>query len=70
MGDDSGMLKGPVKASSSRAGHSPYDLIKRSVETLGRERILGVVFNGAETSRRYGNDYYGYYGKSNYGKSR
>ncbi len=53
-----------------RAGHSPHDLIKRAIDSVGRERILGVVFNGAETSRRYGNDYYGYYGKSHYGKSR
>lgn len=53
-----------------RAGHSPYDLIKRAIESVGRERVLGLVFNGAQTSRRYGNDYYGYYGKSNYGKRR
>jgi capsular exopolysaccharide synthesis family protein len=50
-----------------RAGHGPFDLIKRAIETLGRERILGIVFNGAETSRGYGDDYYGYYGKSGYG---
>ncbi len=69
---DAGLLGGIADGALLvvRAGHSPFDLIKRSVETLGRERILGVVFNGAETSRRYGNDYYGYYGKSNYGKSR
>jgi receptor protein-tyrosine kinase len=53
-----------------RAGHGPFDLIKRAIETLGRERILGVVFNGADLSRRYGDDYYGYYGKSGDGKSR
>jgi capsular exopolysaccharide synthesis family protein len=53
-----------------RAGHGPYDLIKQAIDTLGRERIVGVVFNGAETLRGYGDDYYGYYGKSGYGKSR
>ncbi|NUR56626.1 MAG: CpsD/CapB family tyrosine-protein kinase, partial [Acidobacteria bacterium] len=69
---DAGLLGGIVDGALLvvRAGHSPYDLIKRAVESVGRERILGVVFNGADTSRRYGNDYYGYYGKSNYGKSR
>lgn len=53
-----------------RAAHSPHELIKHAVDTLGRERILGVVFNGADISRRYGGDYYGYYGTNGYGKSR
>jgi protein-tyrosine kinase len=69
---DAGLLGGIADGALLvvRAGHSPFDLIKRAVDTLGRERILGVVFNGADTSRRYGDDYYGYYGKSGYGKSR
>jgi protein-tyrosine kinase len=69
---DAGLLGGSADGALLvvRAGHSPFDLIKRAVDTLGRDRILGVVFNGADTSRRYGNDYYGYYGKSGYGKSR
>ena len=54
---------------SNIAVNLPQDL-SESVDSLGRERILGVVFNGADTSRRYGDDYYGYYGKSGYGKSR
>jgi capsular exopolysaccharide synthesis family protein len=69
---DAGLLGGIADGALLvvRAGHSPFDLIKRAVDTLGRERILGVVFNGADTSRRYGDDYYGYYAKSGYGKSR
>lgn len=32
------------------AGKTPYQMIARAVETLGRERIVGVVLNGVEES--------------------
>jgi receptor protein-tyrosine kinase len=41
-----------------KAGSTPYDLVKRGLEALGPERLLGVVLNRAVASaHRYG---YGY----------
>jgi receptor protein-tyrosine kinase len=31
-----------------RAGQTSYDAVRRAIETLGRERILGVVLNGVD----------------------
>jgi protein-tyrosine kinase len=42
-----------------RAGRTPYPAVQKAVETLGRERILGVVLNGL--SPEQSNGYYGYY---------
>lgn len=47
-----------------KAGSTPYDLVKRAIETLGRERILGTVLNRAAAQghpHAYG-QYHGYYG--------
>jgi capsular exopolysaccharide synthesis family protein len=47
-----------------RANETPFDLIKRATDAIGRSRILGVVLNGAEpvhTAQYY--NYYGYYRK-------
>jgi protein-tyrosine kinase len=44
------------------AGSTPYDLVKRAVEAIGTDRLLGVVLNRAEArahSYGYGYDYYG-----------
>jgi protein-tyrosine kinase len=43
-----------------RADVTPCDMVQRSVEALGRDRILGVVLNGT-TARRAGRGYYQYY---------
>jgi capsular exopolysaccharide synthesis family protein len=46
-----------------RAGTTPYRLVQRAVEQIGRQRIAGVVLNGATTnvSGEYGHYYrYGY----------
>jgi protein-tyrosine kinase len=43
-----------------RAGQTPYPEAQRAIETLGRERILGVVLNGV-TDARQGDAYYGEY---------
>ena len=43
-----------------RAGKTPYQVVGRCVEALGRERIFGVVLNGVERKNSSGNDYYGY----------
>jgi len=40
------------------AGKSPRDTVKRSVENLGKKKILGVVFNGYEQSYRGYRKYY------------
>ena len=31
-----------------KAGSTPYDLVKRAVDAIGRERLLGVVLNRAD----------------------
>jgi capsular exopolysaccharide synthesis family protein len=44
-----------------RAGVTPYHLVNRAVQNLGRDRILGVVLNGSEQlphSKDYGYHYY------------
>jgi len=46
-----------------RAGSTPHDLVKRSAETIGRAKILGVVLNRAEASGTH-EDHYQYYGYS------
>jgi protein-tyrosine kinase len=50
------------------AGRTPYRLVHRSVEALGRERIFGVVLNKVAAQdlwRDYSYSYYGYgYGAS------
>jgi capsular exopolysaccharide synthesis family protein len=49
-----------------RAGVTPFDLIQRAVQALGRDRLIGVVMNQIEDKRagnRYGyGGYHGYYG--------
>ena len=48
-----------------RANETPFDLIKRATEAIGRSRILGVVLNGAESVQtNYYYNYYGYRSKS------
>lgn len=49
-----------------RAGRTPADLIQRAVDALGKNRILGVVLNRAESRHGSGQDYkydsyYSYY---------
>jgi protein-tyrosine kinase len=45
------------------AGKSPRDTVKRSIENLGRKRILGVVFNGYDHSYQGYKKYYKKYYK-------
>ena len=48
-----------------RAGKSPYRLIQRALDAVGRNRILGVVLNAVDESADVaGYTYYGYYGRS------
>ncbi|MCI0663722.1 MAG: CpsD/CapB family tyrosine-protein kinase [Acidobacteria bacterium] len=42
-----------------RAGMAPYETVEKAIDALPRERILGVVLNGAEHIREAG--YYDYY---------
>lgn len=45
-----------------RAGKSPYGLIQRALEAIGRDRILGVVLNAVDENVDVaGYSYYGYY---------
>jgi capsular exopolysaccharide synthesis family protein len=46
-----------------RAGKSPYKLIQRALDAIGRDRVLGVVLNAVEENvDDAGYYYYGYYG--------
>jgi capsular exopolysaccharide synthesis family protein len=46
-----------------RAGKSPYRLIQRALDAVGRDRVLGVVLNAIdENVDDAGYHYYGYYG--------
>jgi Mrp family chromosome partitioning ATPase len=48
-----------------RAGQTSHENVQHAVETLGADRILGVVLNAVvpEVAARY-DDYYGHYSKS------
>jgi Mrp family chromosome partitioning ATPase len=45
-----------------RAGKTPRQLIRSSIESLGREKILGIVFNGSnQDQKKYKKYYKNYY---------
>jgi capsular exopolysaccharide synthesis family protein len=44
-----------------RAGRTPFKLVEKTVETIGRDKILGVVLNDT-TEREHQTDYYNYRG--------
>jgi capsular exopolysaccharide synthesis family protein len=47
-----------------RAGRSPFRLIQRALDAVGRNRIMGVVLNAVkESDDVVGYGYYGYYGE-------
>jgi len=50
-----------------QAGQTPYTLVQRAVEALGRERILGVVLNQVEEAHTFGGYKYYHY-SSRYGR--
>ena len=47
-----------------RAGSTPYELVRRASEAIGRSRIVGVVLNRAEPSSQKDHYYYSYGGKA------
>jgi capsular exopolysaccharide synthesis family protein len=54
-----------------RAGKTPFQLVKRTVDTIGHERILGVVMNAVDYRHdRNAGGYYEYYGAGYYGVSK
>lgn len=44
-----------------RAGQTPYQVIKKGVAAIGRDRIIGVVLNGADEALDGSYSYYRYY---------
>ncbi|MGE3841564.1 MAG: tyrosine-protein kinase family protein [Vicinamibacterales bacterium] len=44
-----------------RAGFTKFPDVDAAIATLGRERILGVVFNAVDPQEIQGGDYYGHY---------
>jgi protein-tyrosine kinase len=54
-----------------RAGKVPFQLVKRTVDTLGHDRILGIVMNAVDYRHdRNAGGYYEYYGYGYYGVSK
>lgn len=46
-----------------KAGSTPFEMVTRAVDALGRERLMGVVLNRATENEHKSNyDYYKYYG--------
>ena len=44
-----------------KAGHTPFALVRRAVDSIAPGRLLGVVLNLASVhNRHYGYGYYGY----------
>jgi protein-tyrosine kinase len=53
-----------------RAGATPYNLVKRAIDALGRERLLGVILNGSDPAlMEHSHYFYGYYHRSGGPKS-
>jgi capsular exopolysaccharide synthesis family protein len=51
-----------------RAGKAPFQLVKRTVDTIGHDRILGIVMNAVDYRHdRNAGGYYEYYGYGYYG---
>jgi len=48
---DAGLLGAMVDATVFviRAGHTPYPAVQQAIETLGRDRIFGIVLNGVDS---------------------
>jgi Mrp family chromosome partitioning ATPase len=45
-----------------KAGATPYALVQRASDLIGRDRIIGVVLNGAQDPlHRRGYEYYEHY---------
>jgi len=60
------MVEGAVMV--VRANSTPFELIKRATDAIGRQRILGVVLNRAEAG--HSADHYQYYGYGETGEPR
>lgn len=46
-----------------RSGKTHRELVRETVEGIGRDKILGVVFNEEDVTQRYYRNYYKYYGE-------
>ena len=61
---DAGLLAAIAEAAVLVVGaaRTPFDIIQRTVDTIGRDKIMGVVLNRAETTKfRGGEQYQAYY---------
>jgi capsular exopolysaccharide synthesis family protein len=66
---DAGLLAAIAEAAVLVVGaaRTPFDIIQRTVDTIGRDKIMGVVLNRAETTKfRGGKQYEAYYGPDSY----
>ena len=39
-----------------RAGQTPYTSVQKSIDSIGRERVFGVVLNGVDSTPKSGYD--------------
>jgi capsular exopolysaccharide synthesis family protein len=66
---DAGLLAAIAEAAVLVVGaaRTPFDIIQRTVDTIGRDKIMGVVLNRAETTKfRGGKQYEAYYEADSY----
>jgi protein-tyrosine kinase len=66
---DAGLLAAIAEAAVLVVGaaRTPFDIIQRTVDTIGRDKIMGVVLNRAETTKfRGGKQYEAYYEPDSY----
>lgn len=66
---DAGLLAAIAEAAVLVVGaaRTPFDIIQRTVDTIGRDKIMGVVLNRAETTKfRGGKQYEAYYSPDSY----
>jgi capsular exopolysaccharide synthesis family protein len=66
---DAGLLAAIAEAAVLVVGaaRTPFDIIQRTVDTIGRDKIMGVVLNRAENSKfRGGKQYEAYYEPDSY----
>jgi capsular exopolysaccharide synthesis family protein len=66
---DAGLLAAIAEAAVLVVGaaRTPFDIIQRTVDTIGRDKIMGVVLNRAETTKfKGGKQYEAYYSPDSY----
>jgi len=68
LGDEARIYSFTVIHPHPKSGKAPFALVKRTVEAISHDRILGVVMNAVDYAHdRNAGGYYEYYGYGYYG---